>query len=295
MNLRGYLYIFCAAILWGLIGPVARFLFEQGISPLEVAFWRAVLAWGFFAGHALAKRETRIARRDWPLVLVFAVFGVSLFFSSYQQAVKNGGAALAAVLLYTAPAWVAVLSSIFLKEKLTAKKLVALLLTLIGVAGVSMGAGLQGWAGGMQRMPAAVTFGLLAGFSYSLYYIFGKHFSQRYSSANLFAYMLPLGAVGLLPWVEFVEKSASVWTGLGFLASFSTYGAFFCYYQGVKYLEATRAAIAATLEPVVAAVIAYFWWGERFSNKGYVGGCLILCAVVLMVLDSQRRLKSRGD
>lgn len=62
-------------------------------------------------------------------------------------------------------------------------------------------------------------------------------------------------------------------------------------FRGVKFLEATRAAVATTLEPVVAALIAYLWWGERFSLIGDGGSCLILGAVVLMVLDSRRRPK----
>ena len=49
----GYLYIIFAAILWGIIGPVSRLAFDQGMAPLEVAFWRAVLAWICFGSHAL--------------------------------------------------------------------------------------------------------------------------------------------------------------------------------------------------------------------------------------------------
>ena len=176
----------------------------------------------------------------------------------------------------------------FFKEQLNPIKLVALDLTLLGVAGVSFGAGQPGWAGGIRIGPQAVIFGLLSGFSYSLYYIFGKHFSLRYTSANLFVYMLPIGAIGLWPGVDFVHKNALAWIGLGFLAGFSAYGAFFFYYQGLKYLEATRAAISATFEPVVAAVIAYLWWGEQLSLKAYWGSGLILVAVLLMVLDSGR-------
>ena len=63
----------------------------------------------------------------------------------------------------------------------------------------------------------------------------------------------------------------------------------FFYYQGLKYLEASRAAITATLEPVVAAVVAFFWWHESFSGLGYVGSAAIIAAVILMVCDGNRR------
>ena len=114
--LQGYLYIILAAVLWGIIGPVSKLAFSQGLAPMEVAFWRAVLAWICFGSHALLKKEVRIHARDVPALVLFAVGGVSLFFGSYQMAIETGGAALAAVLLYTAPAWVTLLSRVIFQE-----------------------------------------------------------------------------------------------------------------------------------------------------------------------------------
>ena len=287
-KLKGYLFITAAAVLWGMIGPFARLAFSEGVLPMEVAFWRALLGWIFFGSHAVMLREVRMQARDWPALLVFALTGVALFYGSYQLAVKSGGAALASVLLYTAPAWVVVLARIFLKEVLTPVKLVALALTLAGIAGVSLG-GAGDSGAGLTVSVGALIAGLTAGFCYSLYYIFGKHFSNRYSSPNLFFYMLPIGAVCLFPLVEFSHKTPTAWAALICIAFFSTYGAYYCYYIGLKQMEASRASITATLEPVVAAVVAYFWWGETFTLMGYIGSALILGAVILMVLDGLRQ------
>ena len=279
MHLKGYLYIIAAAALWGILGPFSRLAFSQGLAPMEVAFWRAVLAWGFFGIHAVATRAVRIRLNDMPMVVLFAVTGVTLFYGSYQMAIRAGGAAVAAVLLYTAPAWVAVLARFAFKELFTPAKVLALVLTLTGVVCVA-------WGGGTIEVTLpSLLFGLAAGFCYSLYYVFGKYFSARYTSPNLFFYLLPIGAVTLLPWVDFVHKSLPAWGALLCIAALSTYGAYFCYYQGLKHLEASRAAITATLEPVVAAVVAFFWWGEAFGATGYAGSALILTAVLLMVLD----------
>ena len=279
MKVRGYLYIAAAAALWGILGPFSRLAFSEGISPMEVAFWRAVLAWGFFGVHATIARSLRIRLRDLPLVALFAVTGITLFYASYQFAIREVGAALAAVLLYTAPAWVAVIARMVFKEALTRAKVMALIFTLVGVA-------LVAWGGeGMRISVSGLLLGLTAGFTYSLYYIFGKYFSTRYSSPNLFFYLLPIGAATLLPWVEFSTKTPTAWAALLCIATLCTYGAYFCYYQGVKHLEASRAAITATLEPVVAAVVAFFWWGEAFGIGGYVGAGLIIAAVLMMVWE----------
>ena len=279
MQVRGYLYIIAAASLWGILGPFSRLAFSEGLSPLEVAFWRALLAWGFFGLHSLFTKSYRIRMQDLPLVFLFAITGITLFYASYQMAVRQGGAALAAVLLYTAPAWVVLIARVAFREALTRRKILALILTLVGVGAVA-------WGGeGMQISTAALLMGLTAGFCYSLYYIFGKYFSTRYSSSNLFLYLLPIGAVTLWPWVDFTAKTSTAWGALFFIASLCTYGAYFCYYLGVKCLEASRAAITATIEPVVAAVVAFVWWGEAFGIGGYAGTTLIITAVLLMVWE----------
>jgi len=281
MVFRGYAFIVAAAVLWGMIGPFSRLAFREGISPMEVAFWRALLAWVLFGGHAIIRHEVRLRRKDVPYILIFGVCGVSMFYFAYQMAVKQGGAALASVLLYTAPVWVIVLSRIFLKETITSNKITAMVLTLIGISAISMGK--NAGHGGSPVSVSAILFGLSSGFCYSLYYIFGKHFSGRYSSYNLFLYVLPVGALGLLPWVTFTPKSQTAWLAIVSLVIISTYGANSCYYLGLKYLDAGRASITATLEPVVAAVVSYFWWGEVFTLQSYMGSAVILSAVVLMI------------
>ncbi|MBI9091124.1 MAG: EamA family transporter [Desulfobacterium sp.] len=281
MEKLGYIYILIAAMLWGLLGPFARVAFHEGVPPLEVAFWRAVLAWLLFASQALVQQRVRVKRRDLPGLALFGFICVTLFFGAYQVAVAKGGAALASVLLYTAPAWVFLLSRLFFKETITPRKMTALVFTLAGIGLISWnpGAGVGGVG------VSAVLFGLLAGFCYSLYYIFGKHFSDKYSAPVLFSYILPFGAVCLLPWFSFAEKSVTAWTALGAIAFLSTFGAYHFYYAGLKRVEAGRASIIATAEPVVAALTAWCWWGERFTMAGYFGSGLILFAVVLMIKE----------
>lgn len=286
--LQGYLFIVAAAVLWGVLGSFSRYAFIHGIGPMEVAFWRAALAGGLFAVHAVLNHEIRVERRDIGHLIVFALLGVAVFFGSYLVAVERGGAALASVLLYTGPAWVTVLARLFFNEKMSPIKLLALGLTLSGVVAVASGGGDNGF--GVQKLNIlAIGAGLISGFCYSLYYLYGKHFSGRYSSPNLFLYLLPIGALELYPLVDFQPKTIDVWAVLIVLAVFSTYGAYFFYYLGLRRLEASRASITATLEPVVAAIVAYFWWGERFGMIGYLGSVFIITAVVLVVWDGAKK------
>jgi DME family drug/metabolite transporter len=278
-----YLYIVLAALLWGTLGVAARVALDAGVEPLELSFWRALLAGALFALHALGRRRLRVARRDLPAVGAFAVGGVSIFYLSYFLAVRAGGAALAAILLYTAPAWVAVAAALWLGERLTLRKVVALALTLGGVTLVALGSGGGRAAGaGVHVSVAAVGWGLLAGLAYAGYYLFGKRYFTRYEAPTVLLYALPLGALVLLPAVHFAPKGPQVWAVLAFIAVVPTYLAYLVYGVGLRRVEASRAATVATLEPVVAAALAYAVWGEALRPGGYVGAGLVLGGVVVM-------------
>jgi len=86
LQLKGYLYIIAAAGLWGILGPFSRLAFSQGLAPMEVAFWRAALAWGFFGTHALVTKTVRLRLQDIPMVLLFAITGVTLFYGTAAAA-----------------------------------------------------------------------------------------------------------------------------------------------------------------------------------------------------------------
>jgi drug/metabolite transporter, DME family len=287
----GYAFIVAAALLWATIGPAARFALRAGIEPLEISFWRAAIAGLLFALHAAVRGRLRIARHDLPAVGGFAVLGVTILYWAYFRTVELGGAALAAILLYTAPAWVAVAAALWLGERLTARKSVAVALTLVGIALVAFGSGsgVTGGAGAATVRMSAVAWGLTAGLAYAAYYLFGKRYFTRYEASTLFAYALPAGAALLLPAVTFAPKSAAEWVVLVFLAVVPTYGAYLLYGFGLARLEATRAATVATLEPVAAAVLAYVVWGEALRGLGYLGAALVLAGVLLVATEREKR------
>lgn len=277
-----------AAVLWATIGPVARFALRAGIEPLEISFWRAAIGGLLFALHAARRGRLQLARRDLPAVGGFALLGVTIFYWSYFRAVELGGAALAAILLYTAPAWVALAAALWLGERLTARKSLAVGLTLVGIALVALGSGAGGESIAAARGPA-LAWGLLAGVAYAAYYLFGKRYFVRYDASTLFAYALPLGAVLLLPAVTFAPKAGAEWLVLLFLGAVPTYGAYLLYSAGLARVEATRAATVATLEPVVAAALAYAVWGEALRGRGYLGAALVLAGVLVVATDRHSR------
>ncbi|MFC4637041.1 DMT family transporter [Deinococcus hohokamensis] len=275
--------ILCAAVLWGLLGILGKQAQGAGVGALEVAFWRAALGGGLFALHAAVTRAPLPRGRDLLVTLGFGVLGVSVFYGAYQLAVRSGGASLASVLLYTAPAFVALLGWAILRERLGLREVLAVGGTLAGVALISLGGGQ-----GVTVTAAALAFGLLSGLTYSLYYLYGKAFFTRYAPTALYAVALPVGALGLLPFVDWAPKTGAAWSSLGAMAVLSTYLAYLAYSAGLRRLPATRASVIASLEPVVAALLAAALFGERLSLLALLGAALVMAAALTLSRPSTR-------
>lgn len=294
MDIRGFTYVLAAAFMWGVIGIFAKEILAEGVTALEIAFWRASLAWIMFLVHATIQKQVKVHRTDLPFLCSFGFICVTLFYGSYQLAIRDVGMAMAAVLLYTAPAWVALMSWLVLKEKMTTTKTTCVAMTIIGVSCISLGPQLMS-GDSLDLNTFGLAMGLVSGFTYALYYIFGKKYLYKYATPTIFVYALPFGAALLFPFVDFHPKSTYAWTMLAAMAAVTAYGAFSAYYAGLKRLEATRASVIATFEPVVAAVFAYFLFGEKFTLLGYAGSCLIIAAVLMVVVTGAKASRAAGE
>ena len=279
----GVLLIALAAACWGLLGPVSRLAFSEGVSPLEVSFWRAAIGCILFGIHALATRASLPKPRDVPAFILFGLIGGALFFASYQLAVQQAGASVASVLLYTAPVWVTIAGAVWLHERVTPVKIAAVVISLIGVLLI-----------GFDTPPMAfaltgIVWGLVAGISYASYYVFGKLYFHWYPSSVAYALAFVVAALVLWPFVEFVPLTAPAIMSIVIIGTAATYLPYLIYAAGLKRMEASRAAIIAMTEPLVATALGHWWWGERLGMLGYAGGVLIFVGVAVSVLRRRSR------
>jgi DME family drug/metabolite transporter len=214
--------------------------------------------------------------------MIFGVVCLACLFLSYTYAVKEGGAALTVVLQYTAPAWVVIFSRFLFAEPLTKLKCLALLVSLSGVAVVS----LSGGTGGSSMNGLGIALGLLSGVLAATQFVSTKKLVAFYSPFAIYGYGFFFAALTLYPFVDFVEKSPSDWGILLVLGLVCTCFAFFFYAAGVKRLDASTASIICTFEPVVATLAAWLVWNETFSLLGILGIAMVIGAVLLLVLGS---------
>lgn len=285
--------VLAAAVLWGAIGVLSVGLFALGVSPWEVAFWRAALSAALMTGGAalLRPRLLRVpSARDALRLGGFGVVGVGVFYVAYQLALALTSVAVAVVLLYTAPVWVMLGARLWLGERLGARKLVMAALVVLGVWAVALGA-----AGAEVRLSVAgVAWGIAAALAYATYYLFGKRFVPRYGVPRTLLYSLLAGTLVLGPAAALaghpphLRLGAGAWALLLALALGTTLLANALYYWGLHRIEAGRAAILASIEPVIASLLALALFGQRLTALGWLGVALVVAGVAAVPTRATR-------
>jgi DME family drug/metabolite transporter len=298
-TLRGYALVLLGAALWATLGLFYTHLIDDfGLSPRTVVFFRALLtAAVLFAAHVAAWGARGRAGGVFPSVTrwrdlagfaVFGAVGIAVFYNVYVNAVDLTGMAVAAVLMYTAPAWVTVISALFMGEQLTRIKAAAVVLAMAGAGLVA-----RIYDPNVLRLnPRGVLFGLGAGLTYGLYTIFSKVNLRQHPPWTVIAFALGFGSLFMLPFQDFAEVAGAVtspetlpWL-LGVTLGPTLLGGI-SFNMGLRDVPASNASIIATLEPVIATVLGWQFLGETLEWLQLGGGVLVLGAV--MMLSRTRR------
>ena len=277
--------ILLAGCFWGSMGIFVRRLTDYGFSSIQIVAIRVTLAALIFC-MLLIKDPSgfRISVKDIPLFLGLG-FGSILFFTvCYFTAITMMPLSTAAILLYTSPIWIMLMSVLFFREKLTGRKLLALVLAFAGCVLVS------GISGEGMTLPGLLV-GLGSGIGYGLYSILGTVALRRYSPFTVTTYTFVFAALG--SWLicrpaEMLAKFAAApdLPGLVFFcfltALVTAVIPFLAYTLGLQTVEASRAGILATVEPLVATLIGVAVFSEPLTLLSGLGILLILAAVVLL-------------
>jgi drug/metabolite transporter, DME family len=287
-RLLGALAAAAAAATWGTLGFFAKILYAQGVSFESLVAVRASVGWLAVIGFLLATRDARslrVKRRDLRFLLPLGLVGIGAFYLLYFYTVRESTMGTAAILLYSAPAFVVVLARLFLRELLNVTKVFGLLLT---VGGISLVIGAYDPAN-LEVSPKILLTGLLSGLTYGLYAIFGRPVACQLSPPVILSYALAFGSalliVAALPTLDtLVGLPVTSYLILLMLSVVHTTLAFALYTFGIRHLGAGRAAIVATIEPVVAGILGVTLLGEDLTVLKVLGALLVISGAILAQL-----------
>lgn len=282
---KAYLQIIAAAALWGCIGLFLKLLTAAGLTSMQGVALRSVVGVIFYGLFLFFtdRKALFIVPKDWYYFFGTGVCSLLFFNWCYFNAITRSSMSVAAVLLYTSPVFVTLMSALFFRERITPVKTAALAITFAGCVLVT---GLFPLGRETVSLPV-ILFGLGSGFGYALYSIFGKFVLKKYSPATVTFYTILFCSLFSLPISGLHTNLAALgdwraWAGalgVGVLCCALPYH---LYTTGLKDAEPGRAAILATIEPFVAAGLGILLFHEAITPYKLLGMAAILGAVVLL-------------
>lgn len=291
-GLVGAVCVIIAAICFGFMGLFRAW--AAGVSVEMVLFLRFAIA-GAVMLVILRVRGERWPRGAvlWGLIVMGAALyvGESLFFFHALAHIPVG---LVSLLLYIYPVIVTLFAWVFLREKITTIRIIALGLAACGLA-LTIGPTLQN---DEPMRPGAntlwgVALGLGCCFSYAIYILIGGSFTRRAgaipgSTIVIISAAIVLGAVSIGKGDAFPD-TFDAWLGVTMLALASTVIAITCVLVGLATIGPVQTSTLSTLEPVATVIVGMLWLNERLSWIQICGGALIVAAAIIIARATAAR------
>jgi drug/metabolite transporter (DMT)-like permease len=258
---------------------MARFAYASGVDTITLLALRFGIAAGILVAVALARGETWPRGKTLATLIGLGALGYGGQAFTFFTALTLAPAGLVALLLYLYPALVAVLSASLLHEHLSAAKLLALAVALVGTV-LTIGPA-------SSASPLGVALGIAAAAIYAVYIVAGCRLTARVPPQTMATVVIAAAGAVFFLVATLVRGPAWPRTPAGWLAVLgiaivSTVAAIVLFFAGLERVGPTRAAMLSTVEPVCTVLLAAVLLGESVAPSQLVGGALILTAVVLL-------------
>lgn len=294
MKKTAYIFVIAAAALWGTIGIYSKQLSAFGFSILQIVSIRAIFSTLAILTFIMFKdrKLLRIEVRDYAYFVGTGIISFAFFNWCYFIAINKTSLSIAVILLYTAPAFVMIFSSILFKEKMTKRKIAALVLTFTGCVFATAFVKDTG-----QNISAlGILAGLGSGLGYALYSIFGRYALKKYDSITVTFYTFVFASAGLIP-ISNIKELINLFSNINavyyaiLLGLLATVFPFLLYTKGLSHLETGKASIVATLEPVVATIIGIALFREPVTIFKIIGISAVVIAVSILAEKNEYKVE----
>jgi drug/metabolite transporter (DMT)-like permease len=258
-------------------GNLARYMLDDGVSAMRLSQMRSAgsLLVLVAALAVMRPRLMRARRADLPQLAFLGICGLALVHATYYAAIDRLQIGVALVIQYMAPLLLLGWLRFRYGRRLAPSLWGAVVLSIIGCALVVRAYD----PGALDGL--GVVFALGATVTFAVYMVASERSGQRYEATTTLVWAFAFASLFWLvvqPWWTFPFERVDVWLALGVILV-GTLFPFICVVTALRHLPAPRVAIAATLEPVLAAIFAWWLHDERLVAVQLAGGVLVLAAV----------------
>lgn len=303
-RLIAVIYVLVAGCMWGCMGVLVRMLGKIDLTSMEIVFLRSAVTLVAMIIFLLVRgRECfRVKIKELWCFVGTGAFSITFFNYCYFKTITYTSLSVAAILLYTSPVFILVMSAILFKERITVNKTIAVVLAIFGCTFVT---GVVGGENGLT--PMGILCGLGAGFGYALYSVFGRYaLNKGYSSLTITLYTFMFSTISTFFLTDFVEiitkmksvssilmgtymdgcvggdKTALMLAVVVLLILWVTMFPYLLYTKGLSLLDNGTASVVAAVEPVVATLIGIIIYKEEINLYIFVGIGLVLASIIMI-------------
>lgn len=287
----GEIAVLLAATMWGCIGLFTRTMLKIGFTAVQIVAVRAFITVLLMAVVILIVNPKlfKIHLKDLWMFFGTGILSFLFFNICYMSSIGENSLSVACILMYTSPIWVATLSLLLFKEKMTLQKIIAFVLAFGGCI-------MMCCSDSLKLTKIGLVFGLGSGLGYALYSIFGKYAAEKYNSLTITFYTFLFGSVGVLPLCDMPRllplvsdfKGIALSVGVAIVCTVLPY---LLYTYGLSKTGAGKASVIAILEPAVASLVGVLFFNEGLGILGFFGLIFVISGLIYLEIGHPLKLR----
>lgn len=293
---RGMLNVLAASVLWGSSGVCAQHIMEHSqMSSVFLTMTRLLfsgfilLTFSFVHGDRIFTIMKH--RKDALSLLFFTLAGALIVQLTFLLAIEHSNAATATILQFLSPTIIVVWFAVVRRQRPSPPVLAAILTSLAGTFLLVT----HGNPTSLSISPTALFWGITSAFAAAFYTTYPSTLIARYGTLPIVGWSMLIGGIVMLPFCA--EQAAHVTiTGTLLLEFFyfvviGTALTFSLYLKGAQLIGGPKASILSCAEPLSSTLMSLLILGISFTLPDWMGTLLILSSVVLISLDSRRKVR----
>ncbi|ADU30412.1 DMT family transporter [Evansella cellulosilytica] len=293
-----YLMLALATSSWGSAFIAGNYA-TRDFDPITVAFLRFFFAAIILIPLMLIKEKNHVLPKgkEWFLLASLGLTGIALYNICFFIATKEAPIVKSSLFIASNPVLIIILSGFFLKEKITSRNIIGLILALVGAAIIiTEGNFMEVIRAGFQPIDIVL---FIAVICWALYSVLGKVALQRFSSLESTTYAVVFGTLMLLPfamiegeWNEYIQATTLTWVSILHMSIIVSVISFIMYYQGIRTIGAAKASIFINLMPLSAVILAILLLDEPLLPIHIVGAAFVLTGVTIGTRPKRKKVNS---
>lgn len=294
---KGMLCVLAAAVLWGSSGVCAQFIMEksaisaQWLTMTRLLFTGVILLTLSFV-HGDKIFTILKNRKDALSLLFFSLFGAMVVQLSFLVTIEKSNAATATVLQFLSPTIIVAWFALVRKARPTLLVSAAIMTSLIGTFLLVTHGNLTS----LSISSGALVWGIISAFYAAFYTTYPSALIARYGTLPIVGWSMLLAGLMLTPFYagqgsDFVIDGALL-MAFFYLVVIGTAVTFSLYLKGAQMIGGSKASILSCAEPLSSALLSVALLGVVFTLPDWLGTLLIVSSVLLIALDSRRKVRA---